>query len=335
MLPKPSRAYTGKCVSTFACTQTHTWIQFNTKDDQKQGQQDVWRLVMKNDMKRSYGPKNSIWAFNLHLWRPISSLVTQTSPLMLYFCISASALVCLFSVIWLRRFVFFKCLFLIIAALLQNPTCNTAVKLRSRKFGNNILWKMKNWMKEKKIPADWSHELSSVKYLWRQTVGLSLFMWFWHLSRRSTGEEASRKWPPQTFTTANCGRHLATGSTTATTCSPSPWKKISLHSSPWTAPGTGTNPQRSFVSSVSVSPTYTIQLPSRHGGVTCPLSAPPAAWCSATGLARGGSSLWGWPTSASCTGTSCRGRWPVWPECGASSRTTLTSSAGWIRWWHQ
>lgn len=80
-------------------------------------------------------------------------------------------------------------------------------------------------------------------------------MWFCHLSRRSTGEEASRKWPPQTFTTANCGRHLATGSTTATTCSPSPWRKISLHSSPWTAPGTGKNPQRSFVSSVSVSPT--------------------------------------------------------------------------------
>lgn len=58
--------------------------------------------------------------------------------------------------------------------------------------------------------------------------------------RRSTGEEDFRKWPPQTFITANCGRHLATGSTTATTCSPSPWKKMSLHSSPWTAPGTGT-----------------------------------------------------------------------------------------------
>lgn len=57
--------------------------------------------------------------------------------------------------------------------------------------------------------------------------------------RRSTGEEDFRKWPHQTFITANCGRHLATGSTIATTCSPSPWKKMSLLSSPWTAPGTG------------------------------------------------------------------------------------------------
>lgn len=106
----------------------------------------------------------------------------------------------------------------------------------------------------KKIPTEGrrSRELSSVKYLCRQTGDLSSFMWFGHLCRRSTGEEASRKWPPQTFTTANCGRHLATGSTTATTCSPSPWRKISLHSSPWTAPGTGRNPQRLFVSSVKI-----------------------------------------------------------------------------------
>lgn len=69
---------------------------------------------------------------------------------------------------------------------------------------------------------------------------LSFYMWFLSfLFRRSTGEEDFRKWPPQTFITANCGKHLATGSTTATTCSPSPWKKMSLHSSPWTAPGTG------------------------------------------------------------------------------------------------
>lgn len=148
-------------------------------------------------------------------------------------------------------------LLLIIAALLQNPSNNTAAKRLRWKCGNNSLRKMKKGKRKKrKFPTDCrSHELSLVKYLCRQTGDLSLFMWFCHLSRRSTGEEASRKWPPQTFTTANCGRHLATGSTTATTCSPSPWRKISLHSSPWTAPATGENPQRSSVSSVNVSPT--------------------------------------------------------------------------------
>lgn len=55
----------------------------------------------------------------------------------------------------------------------------------------------------------------------------------------STGEEAFRKWPLPTSTTANCGRHQATGSTTVKTCSPSPWKRKSSHSSRWTAPAIG------------------------------------------------------------------------------------------------
>lgn len=57
----------------------------------------------------------------------------------------------------------------------------------------------------------------------------------------------------------------------------------------------------------------------------------PIASCSATGRGRGGSSHWGWPTSASCTATSCRGRWPAWPGYGGSNRTMLTSSAPWSR----
>lgn len=144
--------------------------------------------------------------------------------------------------------------------------------------------------------------------------------------RRSTGEEDFKKWPPQTFITANCGRHLATGSTTATTCSPSLWKKMSLHSSQWTAPDTGKKKKKksTFVSTVF---SYILNL-IWFSDVT-------AASCSVTGPVRGGNFLWGWLILVSCTETSFRGRWPVWLEFGASSRTTPTSSAGWIRWWQQ
>lgn len=147
------------------------------------------------------------------------------------------------------------------------------------------------------------------------------------VSRRSTGEEDFKRWPHQTFITANCGRHLATGSTTATTCSPSPWKKMSLHSSPWTAPDTGKQKSTALICLHCQCFSYLLN-PSRLSDVA-------AAWCLATGLAPGGSYHWGWLISVSCTETSFRGRWPVWLEFGASSRTMLTSSAGWIRWWPQ
>lgn len=81
-------------------------------------------------------------------------------------------------------------------------------------------------------------QLPSIKNLCRPPGRFGLFICFF--PRRSTGEEAFRKWPLLTSITANCGKHLATGNTTVKTCSPSLWKKISSHSSPWTAPGTGT-----------------------------------------------------------------------------------------------
>lgn len=69
------------------------------------------------------------------------------------FFILASASVCLFIMSWLSRFVFSKVLlFLIIAALLQNPTNNTVAKQLRWKFGNNSLRKMKKWKRKKGIP---------------------------------------------------------------------------------------------------------------------------------------------------------------------------------------
>lgn len=167
----------------------------------------------------------------------------------------------------------------------------------------------------------------SVKYLCSPSGTFSL-MWFSCLSRTNTGEEAFRKSPPPTSTTASCGRHLATGSTTVKTCFHSLWKMTSLHWNQWTAPVTGkfkASPSRLHMKTFHTERRFVAQFDLFLSGLSA------TAWCSATGLAHGESFLWGWQISGSCTGTSCQELWLVWPECGASSRMMLTFSAWWIR----